>query len=276
MRITIQDLSESIIDIYDDIDYIVHLANTSESGSLKNEGIQASVNAIISTENLLGFAKKKKCHRLLYLSSITVYGESNEVNQAELVFEEDYFRFDWLLNDAGYVNSKRFSEFLFSMGFRTDKVACIIIRPGFVYGFNPFKDERIYAKALTDALNGDSIVIKSSGYLYRDSIYVVDLIKAILVVLSEGKSGEIYNATNGAISLREYVDTVSRITGTACRYEDEEQGTVRDVQCHKKYAIGKIEELGYRGMSHKEAIRSSIRIGKAWLMTDRKFLEIKP
>ena len=272
IQLIVQDLGRDFTSIEGTIDFIIHLANTSEVSALRKLGHSEVFSAIKGVESLLKLAEEKKTEAFLYLSSVTVYGEDD--GQEEIT-EGQSFPHNWLKENASYVNIKRMSESLLKLSSLHSSVRTVILRPGFVYGFNPFPDERIYAKALLQASLGKNIELQSSGYLYRDSIYVIDLVMAMLCALQFGESGEAYNVSSGVISLREYVDNIVKSTKVNCTYETEKSnGTdtskntgadscVEKKIYLKKYSTKKIEKLGYMAhFTHEGAIKSALAIGK--------------
>ena len=261
VHLLVQDLSRDLAPIEGTIDFIIHLANTSEVSALRKLGHTDVFNTIKGTENLLRLAEEKKTEAFLYLSSVTVYGEEDG---QEDITEEQYFSHNWLKENAAYVNIKRMSESLLKLSSLHSSVRTVLLRPAFVYGFNPFPDERIYAKALLQASLGKNIELQSSGYLYRDSVYVIDLVMAMFRVLQFGEFGEAYNVSGGVISLRSYIDIICAISGVKGIYGKGDD--VYRVRYYKKYNTKKIESLGYTShFTHEDAIKSSLNIGRAWL-----------
>lgn len=261
IQLIVQDLGSDLQNIEENIDFIIHLANTSEVSALRKLGHTDVFNTIKGTENLLRLAEEKKTEAFLYLSSVTVYGEDDGQGA---ITEGQYFPHNWLKENASYVNIKRISESLLKLSSLHSSVRTVILRPGFVYGFNPFPDERIYAKALLQASLEKNIELQSSGYLYRDSIYVIDLVMAMLCALQFGESGEAYNVSSGMISLRSYIDIICAISGVKGIYGKGDD--VHRVGYYKKYNTKKIESLGYTShFTHEDAVKSSLNIGRAWL-----------
>lgn len=261
VHLLVQDLSRDLTSIEGTIDFIIHLANTSEVSALRKLDHTDVFNTIKGTENLLRLAEEKKTEAFLYLSSVTVYGEDD---RQEEITEGQNFPHNWLKENASYVNIKRMSESLLKLSSLHSSVRTVILRPGFVYGFNPFPDERIYAKALLQASLGKNIELQSSGYLYRDSIYVIDLVMAMLCALQFGESGEAYNVSSGVISLRSYIDIICEISGVKGIYGEGDD--VYGRRYYKKYNTKKIENLGYSShFTHEDAVKSSLNIGRARL-----------
>lgn len=258
--ITIQDLNDGIIDVFDRIDCIVHLANTSETRALKENPSKNLVNAIDGMRNILSFAHQKSVDVMLYMSSITVYGDDIKKS---IIKESDSFAYDWKVSSSGYINVKRMNEFLLFDSVNNASVNGVIIRPGYVYGYNPFDDKRIYAESIKNALRNEDNEINSSGFAYRDSIYVIDLIRAIIVLIAHGKIGEAYNVSGGAVSLREYVDTICKITNTNATYGKGEAG---EKMQRIEYCTDKIKEIGWQKMYDlNDAIQSAISIGRTMI-----------
>ena len=77
IQLIVQDLGRDFTSIEGTIDFIIHLANTSEVSALRKLGHSEVFSAIKGVESLLKLAEEKKTEAFLYLSSVTVYGEDD-------------------------------------------------------------------------------------------------------------------------------------------------------------------------------------------------------
>jgi UDP-glucuronate decarboxylase len=72
-----------------------------------------------------------------------------------------------------------------------------IVRPFNIYGPGMRQNDfRVIPKFISSALDGKPIPVHSDGDQTRSFCYITDAIKGFLLVLLEGKNGEVYNIGN--------------------------------------------------------------------------------
>ena len=256
IRLTVTDLRDEILPSFEEVDYIVHTANTSNTKQLYSQMSEAVIAGIESTKNVIAFEKKYCCKSMVYLSSIAVYGEINSFENNRIIDETYIGNSDWKILANGYCTCKRVSEFLCFQASEKEDLSIKILRPAFVYGFNPQDDERIFAKIINKGRNSEDIELFSDGLQIRHSIYITDLARAILMVLFYGEVGEAYNAVGEAFSLREYAIAVGKIANVKV--------TTGVLQSNSKmrymeYNIQKLQKIGWKSrLTLDSAIRLSM------------------
>ena len=70
---------------------------------------------------------------------------------------------------------------------------------------------RVFAQFAKSAVNGEDIVLHTTGESEGNYVYTADAIRAILLLLTEGKSGEAYNIANeeSHITIRHMAELVA-------------------------------------------------------------------
>lgn len=200
VRCYISDISDEQIFIGDNVDYIIHTAMPSDS--LQSLDPVSVLNiAIKGAENIVDLSRLCHAKSLVYLSSVTIYG-----NMAGLQnIKEDFFeKQNWRNDNAAYMLGKRTAEFVLLSSYRNHQLPVKILRPGYVYGANPVKDSRVYNSFISKVENNEKIELKSDGLLKRPLVYILDLVKAIFLSLASDENGEAFNVTGTDISLRDY------------------------------------------------------------------------
>lgn len=247
VRCYISDISSEQIFVKNNIDYIVHTAMPSDS--LQSLDPVSILNiAIKGTENIVDLSLLYQTKSLVYLSSITIYGNT----AGKLNIKEDYFeKQDWRNDNDAYMLGKRAAEFILLSSHRNHQLPVKILRPGYVYGANPTKDCRVYNCFISDVANNKKIELKSDGLLKRPLVYILDLAKAIFLALESNENGEAFNVSGSDMSLREYYNCC--IDGNV---ETQEPSTINTIDTEKsKSSMNWSEDF-----SHEENIQEAINI----------------
>lgn len=150
--------------------------------------------------------------RFLYVSTGEVYGEGDG-----RIFTEDYQGYvDINSPRSCYPSSKRAAETLCAAYSKEYGIDYVIARPCHTYGpgFTE-QDNRVYAQFIRNVLNGEDIVMKSTGSQMRSWLYVDDCVEGLLTILRKGASGEAYNIADASsnISIRDLAEMIADIAG---------------------------------------------------------------
>jgi nucleoside-diphosphate-sugar epimerase len=213
-----QDVCKPIID---DIhfDYIIHAASNSDPTSFSLYPVETISANVIGTINILEYAKKNKATRILYASSREAYGYiSNNSNYNE----EEYGVIDFNKIRSCYPESKRVSELLCRSYVSEYDVNAVIARFGYIYGPTMLdNDSKAVAQFLRKSLEGEDIILKSTGEQERTYCYVSDAVSGLLCLLFKGNTGEAYNISNSQsiISIRGIAKLLCELTGKKLRME---------------------------------------------------------
>lgn len=194
-------------------DYIIHCASVTESRLMISDPVEVIKTAVWGTNNVLASAVGTNVKSAVYLSSMEVYGFSEEERPLR---EEDMLYLDPLQVRSCYPESKRLAENLCASYFSEYNVPVKIVRLAQTFGHGvAHDDKRVFAEFARCAENGTNIVLKTDGGSKRMYLDTEDAVCAIVTVLLKGKSGEAYNAANKHTycSIREMADTVAKSFG---------------------------------------------------------------
>jgi len=126
------------------IDYIIHGASNTHPVAYSTEPINTITTNFIGLNNLLELAVENNSKRVLFLSSVEIYGENNQDKDS---FDEKDFGFiDCNTLRAGYPESKRLGEALCQAYIQEKSLDIVIPRISRVYGPTMLKSD---SKALS-------------------------------------------------------------------------------------------------------------------------------
>lgn len=247
VRLYISDISCEQVFVKNNIDYIVHTAMPSDSLQSLNPVSILNI-AIKGTENIVDLSLLYQTKSLVYLSSVTIYGNT----AGKMNIKEDYYeKQDWRNDNDAYMLGKRAAEFILLSSHRNHQLPVKILRPGYVYGANPTKDCRVYNSFISDVANNKKIELKSDGLLKRPLVYILDLVKAIFLALESNENGESFNVSGSDMSLREYYNCC--IDGNVETQEPSTNNTI-DIEKSKSSINWSVD------FSHEENIQEAINI----------------
>lgn len=163
-------------------------------------------------DNLLSYGVNHGLEKFVYLSSGEIYGEGDG-----RVFTENYSGYvNCATLRACYPSAKRATETLcIAYGYQYG-IDVRIARPCHIYGpnFND-SDMRVYAQFIRNVLEGEDIVMKSTGSQFRSWCYVVDCASALLHILLKGENGQAYNIADESsnVTIKELAEMVAEVGG---------------------------------------------------------------
>lgn len=241
-------------------DYIVHAASGAAPNAFAADPVGVMKANLFGTAHLLDYGLSHGLKRFLYISSGEVYGEGCPGKWTE----RDSGYVDSMKPRACYPASKRAAETLCAAYAKQYGVEAVVARLCHTYGpcFTE-TDNRVYAQFIRNVARGQDIVLKSQGAPYRSWLYVVDCVAALLFVLLQGKSGEVYNVANeeSNISIRQLAETIARIAGRKVVFDlppSEGQPTPPPIT-KAVFDTAKVEALGWApAYSIEEGLSSTI------------------
>jgi len=223
-----------------EMDAIVHFAAESHvDRSIESADAFLRTN-VLGTQVLLDAARARRVRRFLYVSTDEVLGSLPEDDSAFFT-ESSAFA-----PNSPYAASKAAAEHLVRAARHTFDLDTVITRCGNNYGPRQFP-EKLIPLMLANALRDEPVPLYGDGRNVRDWIYVDDHCRAILSVLANGRSGEMYHI--GARNERRNIELVEAVLAAVgkplslIRYVKDRPGHDR------RYAIdpSKIEsELAWR------------------------------
>lgn len=187
--------------ISEDIDVIYHLAaQPFGRGSEIDPIMDVDYNAK-GTLKICQLAKFKKVSRLVYTSTMAVYGNNEYSSETDIL--------DPLSN---YAVSKLAGEYYVKKYSKESNFEYTILRLWNTYG--PGQDINNESKGIVSAfsiqvLRSNHIKVTGSLQRFRDIVYVDDVVNALLIFLSNQNRSEIYNVSNGEkITVESLIDSI--------------------------------------------------------------------
>ena len=184
------------------VDFIMHLAGQSSGDRSFDDPIADLNKNAVTTLNLINYAKKNKIKKIIYASSMSVYGNLNNMIAKET---------NYTIPVSCYGASKLLSEnYLFI--FRKE-VRFIIFRMFNVYGPGQnMKDLRqgMVSIYLSQFLKKKKIIIKGSLNRIRDFIYIDDVIEIFEKSLNKRVYNQVFNlGTSIGTSVKDLLALIS-------------------------------------------------------------------
>lgn len=226
--------------------YIIHAASNASPNFFANHPVQVIKSNILGVSHLMEYGISHQMRRLLYVSTGEVYGEGDGHE-----FTENFSGYvDCTSSRSCYPSSKRAAETL-CVSYAAEYGADVVIaRPCHTYGPHfTEKDNRVYAQFIRNVLQGQDIIMKSTGEQFRSWCYVVDCVSALLYILLRGINGQAYNIADNSsnISIRNLAEMIAGIGGKEVVMQlpsdDEKKGY--NVVTRSVFSTQKLESLGW-------------------------------
>lgn len=240
------DIVEANLDRCSRVDYVVHAASNTSSQSFVNEPVETAITNLIGTNNVLKFARENPPKKVIYLSTMEVYGEREE---NEILDENTYLRLQSINARSSYPLSKAMSENLCNSYSIEYGIPSVILRLTQTFGPGvSYQDKRVFAEFARCAIEGKDIVLHTPGKTKRSYLYTVDAVKAIIMALCIDKMNGVYNVANTKTycSIREMAELVSKSWGIDVISEidySNEYGYAPVTA--SRMSVSKIHELGW-------------------------------
>jgi dTDP-glucose 4,6-dehydratase len=233
-----QDLMDSLVV---NCDAVINFAAESHVDRSINNRKPFVLTNITGTATLLESVMKFPKCRYIQISTDEVYGEL-DLDTSVKKFTE----LTPLSPNSPYASSKASADLLVQSYHHTFGLDTLITRCS--NNFGPFQyPEKLIPRFITNLLQGKNVTLYGDGKNVRDWIHVLDHCSAILTVLENGQSGEIFNiGSNNERSNIEITQTILQLLNLSVdRIEYVEDRLGHD----RRYAIdsSKIQnELGWR------------------------------
>ena len=167
--------------------YVVHMAAESHvDRSIANGSTFVSTN-VLGSYVVLEECRKHPKISLVHVSTDEVYGSKNEGESIET---------DNIEPSSAYSASKASSDLLVLANFKTHRQRILVTRC--TNNFGPYQNgEKFLPTVINNALLGKAIPIYGDGLNQREWIHVSDHNEAILALIQNFKSGEVFNIGSG-------------------------------------------------------------------------------
>lgn len=240
--------------VYDgNVDFVLHLASNTHPKQYAEDPVGTITTNVIGCNNLLHFAKEKNVQRYLLASSVEIYGEGKNTP----ISEEYCGYINCNLARSGYNEAKRTCEALCQSYRMQHNSDIVIARLARVFGADKKKDTKALAEFINNAVNKESIVLKSLGFQRYSFCYVADAASAIIYLLLNGKNGEAYNvsAENEDLTLKDCAEYVAKLADAKVIYQIENNQSTSKVN----WALLNIEKIKSIGWKPLYGVREAIK-----------------
>lgn len=230
-------------------DYIFHLASNADPGTYATYPVETITTNVQGSINVINYAKNHEVKRILFTSSMEVYGE----NCKKSLKENDYGIIDYNQIRSGYPESKRTAELLYKSAVKQYGVDSCIARLGYIYGPTMRdSDNKVVAQFIRAAAEGQSLVMNSAGLQQRTYCYVADTVTGMIKIMASGTIGEVYNVADkeSLVTIRQLGEYVAQQADVKLVMKDNIQE--QDVSTRAGDMIldsNKLEQLGWSAIT---------------------------
>ncbi|MBX2959502.1 MAG: NAD-dependent epimerase/dehydratase family protein [Flavobacteriales bacterium] len=249
--------SENLFPLFQDVDYIFHLACKQISSSGKEPHSHLRVNAE-STLNMLEYIRYNNLphlKRFVYTSSTSIYGSCVKLPIAEN---------DPTLVLSGYAATKLLGENYTLMYNRNYDLPTSSVRYSNVYGpgqspTNPYCG--VLGKFIHNVLTEQPLKIFGDGEQTRDYTYIDDAVSAtILAAVHPRAYGDVFNVgTSIETSVNELANIISNVIPTGIEYVEE-----RDIDNIRRRSIDITKIHNSLGWTPKTNVVQGIKLTIDW------------
>lgn len=245
----IQDVCDKI-EVEDDIDYIVHMASSANPTTIVNDPIGIIKANLIGTFNVLNLAKEKNSE-VIFTSTREIYGKMPE--GISFIKETDMGILNCFESRACYPESKRMAETILFSYYKQYGVKFKNLRIAHTYGpgMNIHNDGRIMSDLISNLVNKQDIILKSTGEAKRAFCYITDAISAIFYIIIKGNTGESFNIANETeeITIKDLANLMAKLYKNYNIKVEYKINTNQDAYTNfKRVGLNteKIEQLGWK------------------------------
>lgn len=212
------------------VDYLIHAACGTSSRSFLETPATTIMQIVHGGEAVLSYACSADAQKVLFLSTMEVYGEVEGV-----ATEDNLGKLDPMIVRNSYPEAKRLVECLCASYATEHGVPSVVMRLAQTFGEGVHPDDmRVFADFGRHAIEGQDIVLLSDGLKRNGYLSVDDAMRAIIFALVKGESGQAYNAVNedAYCSIKEMAELVLREFGAQGaqvrrEYDPEREATFR-------------------------------------------------
>lgn len=202
----------SVHNLPSNINYIIHAAANPDNRAHMSDPVNTMDVIALGTKAIMDAATRlPDIRNIVHISSGQVYGKAP--NNGESLRETILYNFSKNDITSVYPEAKRYAETI-CLAYRSlFKLPVCIVRPfSFIGPYQKLNKPWAINTFLQEALNGQPMRIVGNGKPQRSYLYASDMAAWLLVVLAEGKSGEIYNlGSSEGVSLKEVTEKINQL-----------------------------------------------------------------
>ena len=212
ISLDLSNYDQMIDELPHDIDLIYHIAaQTSGYIGLVNPA-QDIMSNTLATLNVCRFAKQTGVGKIVYTSSMAVYGNGDDLTERSKIKPISHYG---ISKYTGEMYCRQYEQF---------DIVNTIFRLFNVYGYGQDMKNLNQGMAsiyLAQALKDNHIKVKGSFDRYRDFVYIDDVVNALVMGLLPVTDNQTYNvATGKGTTVKELLDIVVDVVGTNTTYEN--------------------------------------------------------
>ena len=228
----------NLLRIKDDIDVIYHIA-AQTSGYIGLVEPERDVDCNMKgTLNICRFAKERGVKKVIYTSSMAVYGEG------------DFFKETDEINPISHYGVSKLCGELYLKQYKQYGIDYTIFRLFNVYGYGQDMEnlnQGMVSIYLAQSLKSKTVEVKGSFDRYRDFVYIDDVVSALVLGLESKTNGEIYNvATKRKTTVGELLDLIFEAHDDSDSFEAKNIGQYDGDQDGNTGDNSKLKELGWK------------------------------
>ncbi len=236
---------EDLHKIKDKIDIVIHCAAPTQSDFFVENPIDTVDIIYTNTKNILDFSQKNNVEKVIFLSTMEIYGDVIGDN----IVEDDIGKFSVTNIRNSYPLAKQISEFMVHSYSKKYSLSASIARLTQTIGPTAqINDNRVYMDFIRSALKKSKITLFTKGETTREYIDVFDVAMAIIFIACEKKMFQIYNISNPNIfiSIHDLAKTISNKLNAELAF-DLQRDTSRYLPSFiRKLNSDKIYQLGWK------------------------------
>ncbi|MFZ2889321.1 NAD-dependent epimerase/dehydratase family protein [Sulfuricurvum sp.] len=202
----------SVHNLPSNINYIIHAAANPDNRVHMSDPVNTMDVIALGTKAIMDAATRlPDIRNIVHISSGQVYGKAPD--NGESLRETILYNFSKNDITSVYPEAKRYAETI-CLAYRSlFKLPVCIVRPfSFIGPYQKLNKPWAINTFLQEALNNQPMRIVGNGKPQRSYLYASDMAAWLLVVLAEGKSGDIYNlGSSEGISLKEVTEKINKL-----------------------------------------------------------------
>lgn len=191
-------------------DYIIHCAAATTSAYMVSNPVETADGIILGTRSILELAREQQVKGMVYLSSMEVYGNVEDVGSPRGEAELGTVVLD--TSRSCYPLGKRMAEHYCNIYWKEYGVPVKIARLAQTFGKGVrASDNRVYMQFARSVIEKRDIILQTEGKSLGNYCAIEDAVRGILTILEHGESGNAYNVVNEActMSVREMAELVA-------------------------------------------------------------------
>ncbi|MCL4480872.1 MAG: GDP-mannose 4,6-dehydratase [Candidatus Thermoplasmatota archaeon] len=224
-------------------DLVMNLASRASRKEWESFPVEVAKTNALGTDNLINIALRSKA-KFLLASTSEIYGNPDVVPTPESYIG----RVSSTGSRSPYDEGKRFAEALVKSYESQYALDSIIIRFFNTYGPRMRGGDlygRVIDRFLQQALNNKPLTVYGSGMQTRSFTYVSDTVSAILKIIDNWKTGEVYNVgSDNETKIIDLARMVIKVTGSTSTIIQKEMPP--DDPLRRAADVSKIKRMGWR------------------------------